>query len=337
MIYYFYLPKKAVNEATIFYVNVIKKALEYNENKVIITEVLNFELEKEDFILSIRLRDFLKSYLKYKTQNTIYWFQGIQPEEYLMLNNFSIKAKLIKYGLDLLERWVLRKAKYIFFVSNRMKEHFEIKHNYKIKNDIIMPCFNKQMNEKMFFYSKNESSFVYAGTLFTWQCFDKTILLFKEIQQQIPEASLTILTNEIEKAKKQIESLGIKNYFVKFVPLDDLDQELSKYKYGFIIRDNILINNVSTPTKMSTYLSVGLIPIYTDVIEDFNQNLKNYNYQVLLDYKQDLKQWSKNINTFNQRRIETSEHYKKTKNIFDTYYNQNDYSKIIRETINNND
>ncbi|MFV0233804.1 hypothetical protein OBK30_12190 [Empedobacter falsenii] len=337
MIYYFYLPKKAINEATIFYVNIIKEALERKENKVIFKEELDFNLEKEDYILTIRLRDFLKSYVKYKTKNTIYWFQGIQPEEYLMLNNYTFKAKVIKQMLDKLEGWVLRKSKYTFFVSDRMKEHFEIKHSYKIKNDIIMPCFNKQMNEKMFFYSKNESSFVYAGSLFAWQCFDKTIALFKEIQQQIPEASLTILTNEMEKAKIQIESLGIKNYFVKFVPLEDLDQELSKYKYGFIIRDNILINNVSTPTKMSTYLSVGLIPIYTDVIEDFNQNLKNYNYQVLLDYKEDIKVWSEKIRTFNQKDIQITDQFTETNTIFNDYYNISKYITVIRKTINSID
>ena len=337
MIYYFYLPKKAINEATIFYVNIIKDALESEKNKVIFKESLDFELKKDDFILTIRLRDFLKSYLKYKTENTIYWFQGIQPEEYLMLNNYTAKAKIVKKALDKLESWVLKKAKYAFFVSDRMKQHFETKHNHKTENSIIIPCFNKHINKEMFFNTKKEASFVYAGSLFAWQCFDKTILLFKEIQKQLPEASLTILTNEIDKAKEDIEALEISNYEVKFVPLQQLDDELSKYKYGFIIRDNILINNVSTPTKMSSYLSVGLIPIYTDVIEDFNINLKNYPYQIVLNHTQDLRQWSSDIISFNKENLTISEQYKETDCVFENYYNQTQYTKIIRTTINNKD
>jgi len=333
MIYYFYLPKKAINEATIFYVNIIKEALEFENDQVIIKDSLNFDFKKEDYILTIRLRDYLASYLKYKTQNTIYWFQGIQPEEYLMLNNYSIKAKLVKLVLDQLEKWVAKNVKYPFFVSKKMQNHFENKHHLKFKNSIIMPCFNKYLNQEMYFNLKKEASFVYAGSLFAWQCFDKTIKLFKEIECQIPAATLTILTNEVDRAKAELKALGITNFDVKFVPLKQLDEELAKYKYGFIVRDNILINNVSTPTKLSSYLSVGLIPIYTDVIDDFNCKLKQYSYQIVLDHTQNLQQWANQIKLFSEKKITLTDQFVATKALFDDYYNQKEYIKVINEII----
>ncbi|WP_313384725.1 hypothetical protein [Chishuiella sp.] len=336
MTYYFYLPKKCINEATIYYVNVIKKSLELLDKKVIMKDNLDFTLSNNDYVLTIRLRDFLTAYIKHKPKNTIYWFQGIQPEEYCLLNNYSAKSKIIKLGLDCLEKWVLKKATYIFFVSEEMKNHYKRKYNFIPKNYILMPCFNKQLDEKLFYKAKKENSFVYAGSLFTWQCFEKTIQLFKKIQDKLPEASLTILTNEIDKATEQLKESNIKNYSVKFIPLEQLDQELSKYKYGFIIREDILINNVSTPTKMNSYLSVGLIPIYTDVINDYNINFSKFNYQIRLKNNRGLINWVKEITDFNKNIIDTKKQFIEVKGLFDMYYNENNYHKKINNLFINN-
>jgi cytochrome c551/c552 len=39
---------------------------------------------------------------------------------------------------------------------------------------------------------------------------------------------------------------------------------LKEFSFGFILRDTMPINEVSTPTKFSTYVGAGVIPIITD-------------------------------------------------------------------------
>ncbi|HCH8014075.1 TPA: hypothetical protein NJW72_003719, partial [Acinetobacter baumannii] len=120
----------------------------------------------------------------------------------------------------------------------------------------------------------------YAGSLATWQCVDKTLELYSLIERVLPNASLTLLTKEKELAETMINNYKIKNYSIKYVSLENLDTELLKYKYGFLIRENHIVNNVATPTKMNSYLANGIIPIYSSFIDDFKVNFNEYDFIV---------------------------------------------------------
>jgi hypothetical protein len=93
----FYLPEKSLNDATIYYVDLISKAFTQENFKVAIFNNLDFHYNKTDYILTIRVRDFISAYLRKRSGRVIMWFQGIGPEEYLMINNYSIKAKTISF------------------------------------------------------------------------------------------------------------------------------------------------------------------------------------------------------------------------------------------------
>ena len=47
-----------------------------------------------------------------------------------------------------------------------------------------------------------------------------------------------------------------------------------------ITRKDIAINKVATPTKMSSYLANGIIPIFSDIIGDFNKVMGKLKYTV---------------------------------------------------------
>lgn len=112
----------------------------------------------------------------------------------------------------------------------------------------------------------NNLSFVYAGALYDWQCIEETVLVFKMINEIDPSARLTLLTAKKQKAEELIKKFALVNIKISFVKLENLQNELVKYKYGFLLRKNDPINNVATPTKMNSYLAAGIIPINTNVI-----------------------------------------------------------------------
>ena len=62
----------------------------------------------------------------------------------------------------------------------------------------------------------------------------------KEIHALFPQATLTILTKEKEKAASLCHKYGVKAE-IKFVPSSELQQVLGAYKYGFIVRDDIAV------------------------------------------------------------------------------------------------
>ncbi len=45
------------------------------------------------------------------------------------------------------------------------------------------------------------------------------------------------------------------------VPPEELAAKLSQFEFGLILREDSIVNQVSSPTKMAEYLSHGVIPI----------------------------------------------------------------------------
>ena len=69
------------------------------------------------------------------------------------------------------------------------------------------------------------------------------------------------MTKDQDLAYEEIKKRGIKNFEIGFTTKDDLPNYLAKAKFGFVIRKDNPVNRVSTPTKVSSYLSCGVIPI----------------------------------------------------------------------------
>ena len=195
----------------------------------------------------------------------------------------------------------------------------------------IYPTAAKGIRDWTRYTKYKDASFVYTGSLAKWQCFEPTILLFKEIQKNIPTATLTIYTKEKNKAVEVLQKHNVMAE-VKYVPYQQLSKELEKFKYGFILREDNTVNNVATPTKMNTYLANGVIPIYTDVVGAYRENLSTLKYAV------PLKVGNSGIDKLYQLELhsisgdEVFEDYRK---VFDRYYNREYYVNLIAKNINN--
>ncbi len=264
------------NDATDYYVQLIKKSLEENGQEVLIVDDIK-KIKKTDKVLTITLKAFFYTWLRNPKQFIFHWFQGVSPEEAKMLfsKNFFQKNMRWMY-LSFFESFVLLFSKFNFFVSNAMLEHYKSKYRYKKDNYMIMPCYNQRLNIDAFYDDKYKApTFVYAGSLSDWQCINETLQVFKKIQYKIPAAKMFLYTSEKEKALFLIENNQVENVVVDYVEYSKLNDKLKSIKYGFLIRENVTVNNVSTPTKMNGYLANGVIPIYSDFILDFKLNLKS--------------------------------------------------------------
>lgn len=314
------------NDATDYYVKIIKKTLINTGCSVEIIDRVNL-INKADKVLTISLKAFFLVWLKNPRQFIIHWFQGVTPEEALMLFSSKKIEKNIRWMyLSFFEKFVLKFSKFNFFVSDAMFKHYKNKYNYSFENYMIMPCYNQYLNEFAFYDEKyKKPTFVYAGSLAKWQCIEETLEIFKKVNEKIPESEMYIFTSEGEKAKSLINKYQIKNVNVDYVSYSELNERIKDFKYGFLIREDVLVNRVATPTKMNGYLANGVIPIYSNIIEDFKVNLKG---KYLIDVKSILDAVEKII-LFELNDIKKSEILAEYKKYFDEYYFDNFYSSIM--------
>lgn len=258
---------------------------------------------------------------KRKHCKRIFWFQGVAPEESLMRNSSRFRYVVLSY----LEKMVLRNADFFFLVSRAQKEHYEKKYKFKLDEDrcFIMPCFNEQLHSDSFFvpnkYIKN--IFCYVGSLSVWQCFDRIVKVYRNIEKRLPDAEFRVYTKEIDEAKRVLNYNQVKHYLVEYVPENLLHDKLKECKFGFVLRDNVVVNNVATPTKLSNYLANGVIPIFSDCILDFAKLADDYKYLLAVNDKLDIE----NIIDVASEEISPIEIQEVYSSIFSKYYNPDLY------------
>ncbi|WP_346904265.1 hypothetical protein [Faecalicatena contorta] len=121
-----------------------------------------------------------------------------------------------------------------------------------------------------------------------WQCIEETLCLYKQIEERDNSSKLLMLVKNHDLAKELVKKYNIKNVEYDFVPVDKLPEKLKSVKYGFIVREDVELNRVATPTKLMTYMGNGVIPILSDCLEGLTENLVDTKYLIKLKNTQDV-------------------------------------------------
>lgn len=330
---YLYCDKRSLNDATIYYVGIIKDCLTSLGYDYEICHSV-FDIKKPDLILTITERYFCVAKFRFPFVKTIYWAQGIDAEEAKLTSLGGWRSTIRYYFRLFSENLAVNTSTLLFCVSDRMKSFFKDKYGYKDNgNCIIMPCYNLGISSDFDLKQYENPTFVYAGGSSVWQGVDFMLEVFFKIQKEIPESRLIILTGEKEIFQEKINSIGIKNFEIKYVPVDKLPEELHKYKYGFIIRDGHIVNEVATPTKMNSYLANYLIPIFSDAVDDFKKNIRLGDFSLMAQIPLSSDVISRRIIDFEKESHDYSIYEGIVNKIFDTHYNDNQYKMMIKSKI----
>lgn len=286
-------------------------------------------IKKSDVVITTNIDDAIRVMIL-KRARVINWYQGIRPEESFIKNNSKLRKKILEY----FEKFVLKKAILNIFVSYGMKEYYHGKYSLRKLNYFIMPCFNTDINyiNKSKFNNKN-INFTYIGGLSKWQCIEETLSIYKEIEKNNKNVFLKFLTPDIDEGKNIIERYDIKNYEIKYVDNSKLRDELKNVKYGFLIRKEDPINYVSTPTKLSTYLANGIIPITTKNIYDVQKLMEKKEYKIFIDLDEDLDVICRKIMDIDKNINDENKMIYEYKEIFNKYYNEDYYIKQLSKCL----
>ena len=319
---YFYIPE-GCSSATKFYVDIIKDVYSSHGLECKLTDKLA-DIPYRANVVTIRPLEFLKVWLTKHPKYTLTWFQGLSPEEIKMEYKPSLRRFLKIPVHEFAEKLCLKVCDVCLFVSDAMRNHYIRKYGIIPDKSFIMPCFNMEFNENLIRknpYRYERPTFVYAGNLSSWQCFKHTLKLYKKIKDILPDASLRIYTHEIDKALSILKEHNV-DAKVDCVSAQQLSEELADYKYGFIVRDDIVVNNVATPTKMNSYMSSGLIPVYSDVIEAYKQPISGHAH--VIPFLTDEEAINKILH-MEQTPISVDKIVNEYGDIFSKYWNRNKY------------
>lgn len=300
-----------------FYLDIIYDAL--SEDYEDVEYIQNFLDTKKNanIVVSHTIEAFHLFVKGYK--NIILWQQGIGPEESFMRN----RSRFRRFVFYMMEKIVFKKAKKIIFVSKAMQEIYEKKFHLNLQNySFIMPCFSASIKEDAFTQSKyDKNTFAYVGSIAKWQCFDETLGLFVKIKEILNDATLEIYTFQVDQAREIADRYGLRDVRIEKLSNDELLIRMENIKFGFLLREDNIVNNVATPTKLSTYLSTGVIPITMPYISDFKEVGKEMKYVIWLNDNKD----TTPIISMCEKKINARYVKKEYNTIFDDYYNRDKY------------
>lgn len=322
------------NDATSKYIDLVVESLSTLFDEVCYCNSVK-DINRKEWVVVVTLRTYFKLQLRKSARKVIFWFQGIEPEELTYCCGITTLRQYIRIKyFEIIERWVLSRAKMILFVSEAMLVHYSAKYGYRKDNYCIIPCQNAQLQKDAFIVNGkyNNMKFVYAGGMIKWQCIEQTLAMFREISTVFPNASLTLLTGDREEAKHLVEKTKTPNVTIGYVPLAKLNDELAKYKYGFLLREDIELNNVATPTKFNSYLSLGIIPIVTRAVHDFRPYIDKSQYVVVVDKMGKYDKAIERIREIESEDISCDGIYEDFKSVFFTkYYNPEFHIQVFRQ------
>ncbi len=319
-----------LNEATAQYISTIAKAAEGLGFQLRHTRYLR-EVPNGANVLTVECKSAFKLLIARPQAQVWLWMQGIYPEEARL--QFNSRGR--EYLQNVFEATTLRHARGVVMVSEAMRRHLARKYPRRTLNTFVMPCANASIQPQAFYTDSKYSqpNFVYAGSLHAWQCFDLTLDVFREFQSIYPHARLTILTGSQVAARRAVATAGLQGVDVDFVPLEKLQERLAGFKYGFVLRNAHVVNEVATPTKVSSYMAAGVIPVMTNAVHDYRERLANTNPMVMVDAGTTARAIAESIAQLEAQTIKAATVLDSYQRVFDSYFEHERYVPVLRDFL----
>jgi GT2 family glycosyltransferase/glycosyltransferase involved in cell wall biosynthesis len=208
-------------------------------------------------------------FMKFPFVKKVIDIHGVVPEEFRYHNDF------FSAGIyDDHEKKAISHADAIIVVTNAMKRYFLQKYPLTINSSKIitlpiLPEIEKGNSTKDL--PKEKPVVVYAGGTHKWQQIDK---MFLAIAARRNDAIYKIFCPDISAMQKLLppELKEIPNITLESKPYNELLKIYDRCHYGFILRENVIVNTVACPTKLIEYLAKGIVPIVDyEEIGDFKE------------------------------------------------------------------
>jgi hypothetical protein len=229
-----------------------------------------------------------------KNTQIILDLHGTVPEE-LRYEGRKWLARL----MSIVEKFAFRRISMAVCVTRQMEAYYRNKYPNSSASFLYMPIFTSQVCQPADKVAVNRLRcelgipsealvFVYSGGLQAWQNIDLMLALVKNINKK-PNNWFIFLTNQTDLMEIKISNkfhIIPENFIITHVEPTQLRNYYELAHFGFILRDEHILNRVANPTKLVEYMFFGIRPIVSyELIGDFFEN--GYEY-VLADALDDI-------------------------------------------------
>ena len=194
------------------------------------------------------------------------------------------------------EQKVLSLADQVIFVSDSMRYYFQGVMRREFNSARVIPCAvdaaslpdaekRNLLREK---HGLTERFMIaYVGSAVAYQLPRQTITLFGQIRAVMPQAFFLGITQFPQVFSDLLSEQGVpkEDYLLTSLPHEQVMQTLQMGDVGLLLREDSLLNQVSSPTKFAEYLLCGLPVLLTPAAGDFavSAQTNNLGYVVDLD------------------------------------------------------
>lgn len=188
---------------------------------------------------------------------------GALPEEFAMSGNYFMAQKETIH-----EELAMRYADCLVGVTDSMVSHMEKKYDGQYSQKyIILPILDKEtLASKTKCIERGKSMgtpvIVYAGGMQKWQMIEEMQACMLK-QPDYDYRIFTVLPNEFWHIWGDRPFLS--HMRVESVTPEQLRLEYEECQYGFVLREDCIVNNVACPTKLVEYILKGIVPIMNTV------------------------------------------------------------------------
>ena len=198
---------------------------------------------------------------------------GAAPEEYSYIHH-----KRSSY-LERRERHTVYSADGILCQSDEMERHLSVKYPgsapaivYRCGVDMTLFHLNEEKRRALrddLSYRDKNIVFVYSGGMHPWQKVDGVLRFFQQLHAIDACTRLLVLTRETDAFMSYLHRAGYENLpdFIKVLSLsyEQVPDYLNASDAAFLMRDDVVMNAVASPTKLAEYFACGL-PVITSSV-----------------------------------------------------------------------
>lgn len=189
---------------------------------------------------------------------------GVVPEEELMMGSPERSRHFAE-----VERQIFERARYLAVVTRAMRDHYRGKYPASIGIDFIhlpvydFSVFNRsraglpEMLARRRRVAKDRA--IYAGGAQIWQCVD---LMFDCMVRGSAMHDYEIYSHDVAEFTERLKRQSLpESIFKGYVDKKQLALIYQDSAFGFVLREECVVNRVASPTKICDYCSSGVIPI----------------------------------------------------------------------------
>lgn len=211
----------------------------------------------------------------YGTGKIITDLHGIAPEEE-ELQGKSGRAAF--YGA--LEEVMVRNSALLVSVTESMVEHMRAKYPGLDTDTVLLPIVEDIEQHPLERPTRDRVRVVYAGGLQRWQNVERMLEVVAQCRDTCEFEFYTDAPDRLREMAREASVLDAIR--VATAPPEKLPEIYGEADLGFVLRDDIAVNRVSCPTKLSEYLACGVVPVVDlAAIGDFDS--LGYRYVTVVD------------------------------------------------------